>query len=246
MSLTARGEPGARARRASPRRSGAGCSRRSWPRPAPRRSWARRSASGSASRLRSPLLVFTALGLGMSAPYLLLSASPAAAALRPEARALDGAASSSSWASRMLATVVFLAWLFGQQTGVDGMACCSWPRSCPCARGLGLRPRARTAALAGRPRRRDGPGGRAGRWRASSSALARATRRRWRRRRPWPTRSAGSPSRSSARAELRAQGTPVFIDFTAAWCLTCQVNERVALRRAGRCAERCASRASCC
>ena len=30
-------------------------------------------------------------------------------------------------------------------------------------------------------------------------------------------------------AELRAQGKPVFVDFTAAWCLTCQVNERVAL-----------------
>jgi thiol:disulfide interchange protein DsbD len=33
-------------------------------------------------------------------------------------------------------------------------------------------------------------------------------------------------------AELRAQGRPVFVDFTAAWCLTCQVNERVALGRA--------------
>jgi thiol:disulfide interchange protein len=29
--------------------------------------------------------------------------------------------------------------------------------------------------------------------------------------------------------ELRAQGKPIFIDFTAAWCITCQVNERVAL-----------------
>jgi thiol:disulfide interchange protein DsbD len=31
-------------------------------------------------------------------------------------------------------------------------------------------------------------------------------------------------------AKLRGEGTPVFIDFTARWCLTCQVNERIALR----------------
>jgi thiol:disulfide interchange protein DsbD len=31
-------------------------------------------------------------------------------------------------------------------------------------------------------------------------------------------------------AELRAAGTPVFVNITAAWCLTCLVNERVALR----------------
>lgn len=30
-------------------------------------------------------------------------------------------------------------------------------------------------------------------------------------------------------AELRAEGKPIFIDFTAAWCLSCQVNERLAL-----------------
>jgi thiol:disulfide interchange protein DsbD len=28
---------------------------------------------------------------------------------------------------------------------------------------------------------------------------------------------------------LRQQGVPVFIDFTARWCLSCQVNERIAL-----------------
>jgi thiol:disulfide interchange protein len=33
-------------------------------------------------------------------------------------------------------------------------------------------------------------------------------------------------------AELRAQGTPVFVDFTAAWCITCQVNKRIALNDA--------------
>ncbi len=30
-------------------------------------------------------------------------------------------------------------------------------------------------------------------------------------------------------AEARAQGKPVFVDFSAAWCLSCQVNERVVL-----------------
>jgi thiol:disulfide interchange protein DsbD len=28
---------------------------------------------------------------------------------------------------------------------------------------------------------------------------------------------------------LRGEGTPVFIDFTAAWCITCKLNERIAL-----------------
>jgi thiol:disulfide interchange protein DsbD len=32
-------------------------------------------------------------------------------------------------------------------------------------------------------------------------------------------------------AELQAQGKPVFVNFTAAWCITCIANERVALSR---------------
>jgi thiol:disulfide interchange protein DsbD len=30
---------------------------------------------------------------------------------------------------------------------------------------------------------------------------------------------------------LRREGKPVFVDFTAAWCVTCQVNERLVLSR---------------
>jgi thiol:disulfide interchange protein DsbD len=37
---------------------------------------------------------------------------------------------------------------------------------------------------------------------------------------PW------SPARVAA---LRAEGRPVFVNFTAAWCVTCQVNERTSL-----------------
>jgi thiol:disulfide interchange protein len=33
-------------------------------------------------------------------------------------------------------------------------------------------------------------------------------------------------------AELVGSGTPVFVDFTAAWCLTCKVNEATTLNRA--------------
>jgi thiol:disulfide interchange protein len=32
-------------------------------------------------------------------------------------------------------------------------------------------------------------------------------------------------------AKYRSEGRPVFVDFTASWCLSCQVNERVVLNR---------------
>jgi thiol:disulfide interchange protein DsbD len=42
--------------------------------------------------------------------------------------------------------------------------------------------------------------------------------------------SANGESYSAERlAELRSEGKPVFVDMTAAWCLTCLVNERLAL-----------------
>jgi thiol:disulfide interchange protein DsbD len=33
--------------------------------------------------------------------------------------------------------------------------------------------------------------------------------------------------------DLKASGQPVFVDFTAAWCVTCQVNKRLVLNDAG-------------
>jgi thiol:disulfide interchange protein DsbD len=41
---------------------------------------------------------------------------------------------------------------------------------------------------------------------------------------------AWQPYSDQALQAARAAGRPVFIDFTAAWCLSCQVNERIALK----------------
>jgi thiol:disulfide interchange protein DsbD len=179
------------------------------------------------------LAVFTALGLGMAAPYLLLSVKPGLLRFVPRPGPwMDGFKQLMGFV--LLATVAALLWLYGQQTGVDGMArllgglvgiaLAAWLYGRGAAPGRGARARllATTAALAlaaaslaaGLP---------------GNDAAPRAT----------PTTSASAPDASGLRweaysperlAELQRQGRPVFIDFTASWCLTCQVNERVALR----------------
>jgi thiol:disulfide interchange protein DsbD len=39
------------------------------------------------------------------------------------------------------------------------------------------------------------------------------------------------PWSAQAVSGYQAQGRPVFVDFTASWCLSCQVNERAALQQ---------------
>ena len=47
-----------------------------------------------------------------------------------------------------------------------------------------------------------------------------------------PARAAGHEAYSAERlAELRGQNKPVFVNMTASWCISCLVNERVALSR---------------
>jgi thiol:disulfide interchange protein len=175
------------------------------------------------------LLVFTSLGLGMAAPYLLLSASP---------RLLRFVPKPGAWmetfkelmAVPMLATVVFLCWLLGQQAGVDGMA---WLLAAliPVGFGAWLYGRAARAAGGGRPRLLPVAGAALLVIAGVALAVTRAT---------VPvavaSRAEGTPDAlgwepfsAERRDALLAEGKPVFIDFTAAWCLSCQVNERVAL-----------------
>ena len=160
------------------------------------------------------LAVFAGLGLGLAVPFLLLGFVPA---LR---RRLPKPGKWMATFQRILSVPMFLtalglAWILGRQTGVDGMA-------------LGL-----AGALAlGLALWWLGKGGR---WLAGALILAAVAA-------PLllldtePAEAApaesplGAEPFSEARlAALRAEGRPVFVYFTADWCLTCKVNERGAM-----------------
>jgi thiol:disulfide interchange protein DsbD len=132
----------------------------------------------------------------------------------------------------MFATAIWLVWVFGQQTSNSGvalllgalllMSMAAWvvhrwaaPRL---SRSLQVLTRglatvmlvgAVAAAVIG-----------AGYSRPSSASAAE---------REATSESAWQSFNPSTVDSLRAQGRPVFVDFTAAWCLTCQVNKRTVL-----------------
>jgi len=172
------------------------------------------------------LAVFEALGLGLALPFLALSLVPAWRRLLPRPgpwmRRL-----SQALAFPLYASVAWLVWVVSRQAGPDGVALVLVGLLL-IAFGAWLRHAARGAA----PRWRRAGSGIALVSAAAAIALA-----------PLAAASppAASPTGASAGAawepfspgrlaELRAQGKPVFVNFTAAWCITCLVNERVALR----------------
>jgi thiol:disulfide interchange protein DsbD len=124
----------------------------------------------------------------------------------------------------MFATVVWLLWVLGHQVGVDGatgvlgallaLAFVAWALGTP---GMGRAARAGfgAAALAvlGLTLAWAAPSLRA----VDAPAQAAAPDARWQ---PWS---------APAVAAAHAQGRAVFVDFTAAWCVTCQINKRTVL-----------------
>ena len=174
------------------------------------------------------LSIFLALGIGLALPLMLLACMPALAQWLPRPGA---------WmetfrrfmAFPMLATVLWLVWVIGLQTSVDGavgllaillaLALLMW------VWGWSQQHRAQ---IQGRSWRRIAVAlsvlllagvtfWAAPSWRAASVAAPAAVSSGWQ---PW----------SAERVQqLQAQGQPVFIDFTAAWCMTCQVNKRTTL-----------------
>ena len=173
------------------------------------------------------LAVFGALGLGMALPYLLASAWPALARALPRPGPWM-ATFRGLMAFPMFATVVWLVWVLGQQAGIDGaaallgallaLAFVAWALGSP---ALGGRARAAlgtvsllllAVALA---------------WALPALRTVEAAT-------PAASDKAGAwqPWSPEAVAQLQRDGKPVFVDFTAAWCVTCQYNKRTTLARA--------------
>ena len=166
------------------------------------------------------LLIFSALGLGLALPYLVASFVPAFARALPRPGAWMDVLR-KLLAFPMLLTVVWLVWVLGQQSGMNGagallvllvlLAALVW------ALTLHGRLRAGLVVLAllasGWSAWTLGPH----LWAEPPSASAQATGTRW---------AAWSPERQQA---LLGEGRTVFVDYTAAWCVTCQYNKQTTL-----------------
>jgi thiol:disulfide interchange protein DsbD len=177
------------------------------------------SASPSAA-----IVIFLAMGLGLAVPSLLLALVPRLAGLLPRPgpwmRILR-----QCLALPMYAAALWLVWVISQQTASDGVLLTVGGGIL-----IGL------AALAfGLTQGKDGRVSLLGRTAAVVATLALFAILSDIAQTPPPESGialafdGAKPFSASRLAELRAQGRPVFVNMTAAWCVTCLVNERIAL-----------------
>jgi thiol:disulfide interchange protein/DsbC/DsbD-like thiol-disulfide interchange protein len=172
------------------------------------------------------LALFGALGLGLAAPYALLAVVPQLARLLPRPGAWM-VRLRQAMAFPMYATAAWLVWVLAQQAGDFGVmvalaggvlvALAAWTYGIAqhssgrawLSRGLAA---ASVVALVGLLPQLNG---------ARSPSMAAAT-----------TASGAEPFSGARLDALRKQGKPVFVNMTAAWCITCLVNERTTLSTA--------------
>jgi thiol:disulfide interchange protein DsbD len=172
------------------------------------------------------LAIFAALGLGFAAPFMLVGLVPGALRLLPRPGAWMTTLR-QMLAFPMYGAAVWLVWVLSLQTGSDGvlaalaaallLAFALWVYG----RSQGKSGLRRAAGLVTAALALLGTGILIPRAGAGTPPASAAT----------PSQSAlGYEPFSAARLQaLRAEGRPVFINATAAWCITCLVNEKVAL-----------------
>ena len=180
-------------------------------------------AAASVAPAATTLLIFLVMGLGLAAPYGLLAFAPALAQALPRP---------GRWmlilrqalAFPMYGAAVWLVWVLGQQSDADAVLIVLSG-----AVLIGF-----AGWIFGATRNNERRGRLIGEALAAATALALlpalaavAVAPLG----PAATSTADNPTAYSASrlAALRAEGRPVFVNMTAAWCVTCLVNERVAL-----------------
>ena len=180
-------------------------------------------AAGLAAPPPVTMLVFLVMGLGLAAPYAVLAAMPALGRLTPKpghwmevlrqalAFPMYGA---SAWLVWVVSQEAGSAGVLGTAAGLVLLGFAAWvlgitQQATDRSRRIG-----QSAAAAALLAALAVLGGIAS---APAVPLSGAT-------------EAGAEAFTPARlAALRAEGRPVFVNMTAAWCVTCLVNERVAL-----------------
>ena len=177
--------------------------------------------------------VFTALALGLAVPYVALTLQPAWTRLLPRPGAWMEVLKQAV-AVPIFATAIWLAWVLARAYGADmllallpsflllavaGWFLGRWPaqRWSTAVAGLILAGVIAVSALAPRRLETTPP--------ALTAEDAMALR-------SLPSLQGGwQPWSAEAVRRAQAAGRPVLVDFTASWCLSCQVNERVALEQ---------------
>lgn len=174
------------------------------------------------------ILVFTFLGLGMAAPYLILTTSPALLRFVPKPGAWMETLK-QFMGFLLMATVLWLLWVLSRQAGAQGVIVLL---ASLLIAGLGAWVYGRWGALYRTKLTRRvaqliaAAAIAVGLLLALQGISPQASQ-------PTADHTNGNgiewqPYSPELISTLRKEHKPVFIDFTAAWCLSCQVNERVA------------------
>jgi thiol:disulfide interchange protein/DsbC/DsbD-like thiol-disulfide interchange protein len=180
-------------------------------------------AAGLAAPPAVTMLVFLAMGLGMATPYVILAVIPGIGRTAPKpGRWME--ILRQALAFPMYAASAWLVWVISQQAGPAGVL--------GTAAGLVLLGFA--AWVLGTTQQAAGRSRRIGQSAAAAAVLAALAVLSGIATAPAvPTSVAGKAGVEAFSAErlaaLRAEGRPVFVNMTAAWCVTCLVNERMAI-----------------